>query len=257
MKLSEVSTNKKYGYKSKPKTSIKVGSIENEQAYLKALRGPTGEPVKFRRIGSCCEFKSKSAAFGSAFLDKYEVYYKGINEPVNLYLNGYEFETPKAPLGFTFVTADKIEAPYIYPADSIVKVNYCNKENQYAVGKEFLLKKAMGEMAEPDSNPNFEGGLAQLKKYFEDKPLTDERTKNNVFRVTIAFVVDCKGKAGTYMIISKGKGRLATFANQVLARVNNLPQNWTPALKDGNKVDCYQVLSFTIARGQLTKVSYR
>jgi hypothetical protein len=107
MKLTEVSTDKKYGHEPNYKTSIKVGKIENEQAYLKALRGPNGELVQFRRVSSCCEFKSKSAAFGSAFLDKYEVYYQGLKEPIILYVNGYDLENPKAPLGFTFVTAEK------------------------------------------------------------------------------------------------------------------------------------------------------
>lgn len=113
MKLTEVSTDKKYGYEPNHKTSIKVGKIENEQAYLKALRGPNGEQVQFRRISSCCSFKSRSAVFGKGLLDKYEVYYQGLREPIILYLNGYDFEKPKAPVGFTFVTADKIEKPSI------------------------------------------------------------------------------------------------------------------------------------------------
>lgn len=109
MKLTAISTDKKYGYKPNHKTSIKVGTVENEYAYLKALRGPNGEKVQYRRIGSCCTFKSKNAIFGEGLLDQYEVYYQGIGEPIILYLNGYDFEMPKSPLGFTFVTANKIE----------------------------------------------------------------------------------------------------------------------------------------------------
>jgi hypothetical protein len=257
MKLSEVSSDKKYGYEPNHKTSIKVGKIGNEQAYLKALRGLNGEQVQFRRVSSCCEFKSKSASFGSGLLDKYEVYYQGLKEPAILYLNGYDFETPKAPIGFTFVTADKIEKPIIYPADSIVKVNFCNTQTQYAVGKESLLKEKIGEKPEPDINPTFEGGVEELKKYFADNPLTDERITNAVFRVAIAFVVDCNGNAGNFMIITKGKGLAETFANQVLERVNKMPKHWKPAIKNADKIDCYQVLSFTVTSGQLDKVSYR
>ena len=65
MILTTVSTNKDYGYKPKSKSSIKVGEIENQRAFLKALRGPNGETVQYRRLGSCCSFKSKSAIFGS------------------------------------------------------------------------------------------------------------------------------------------------------------------------------------------------
>lgn len=257
MKLTEVSSDKKYGYEPNHKTSIKVGKIENEQAYLKALRGPNGETVKFRRVSSCCDFKSKSAAFGKGLLDKYEVYYHGLKEPIILYVNGYDYDSPKAPFGFTFVTVDKIEKPIIFPADSVLKISFCNSQTQYAVGNEFLLKEKIGEKPEPDTNPNYTGGLEELKKYFADKPLTDERVKDVIFRVAIAFVVDCNGKAGNFIIITKGKGLAETFANQVLERVNNMPQNWKAATKNGENVDCYQVLSFTVTGGQLDTVSYR
>lgn len=224
--------------------------------YLKALRGPNGERIQFRRVASCCEFKSKSAAFGSGFLDKYEVYYQRLSTPVFLYLDGYDFESPLCPVGFTFVTADKIEKPVVYPADSILKVNFCNPKATYAV-KEFLLKEEIGDLPEPATSPTFDGGIEELKKYFVERPLTDEQVKDIVFRVLIAFVVDCNGNAGNFMIITKGKGVAETFANQVLERVNKMPQNWKPATKDGEKVDSYQVLSFTVTSGQLDKVSYR
>jgi len=79
-----------------------------------------------------------------------------------------------------------------------------------------------------------------------------------VFRVHIMFVVNCEGKAGNFQLTSKGKGDLESLANQVLEIVNNMPQNWKPAKKNGEAVDCYQVLSFTVIGGQLNKtVSYR
>jgi hypothetical protein len=257
MKLSEISTDKKYGYEPNHKTSIKVGKIKNEQAYLKSLRGPNGEQVQFRRLSSCCEFNNNSAVFGKGLLDQYEVYYQGLKEPITLYVNGYDYENPKAPIGFTFVTADKIEKPIIFPADSILKISFCNTETQYAVGKEFLIKDKIGEKPEPETNPTYDGGIEELKKYFADKPLTDERVKDAVFRVSIAFAVNCNGNAGNFMIVTKGKGLVETFANQVLERVNKMPQNWKPATKNGEKVDCFQVLSFTVTGGQLDKVSYR
>ena len=107
MKLTEISSDKQYGYKPVSKTSIKVGKIENEQAFLKSLQGPNGESIQYRRIGSCCEFRAESAVFGTGFLDKYEISYDGLSDPVILYLNGYEYEAPKCPVGFTFKTSDK------------------------------------------------------------------------------------------------------------------------------------------------------
>jgi hypothetical protein len=256
MKLGEVSTDKKYGYETNHKTSIQVGKIQNQQAYLKALRGPNGQDVQFRRIGSCCPFDTKSSAFGKGFLDKYEVFYAGLSQPIVLYLNGYDFDDPKTPVGFTYITADKIEKPVIYPAESIKRVAFCDDKKIFSVN-EILLKEKVGEFPVPELSAAYEGGPEQLIKYFADKPLTDIRTKDVVFVVTIGFAVNCSGKAGNFGIITRGKGLAETFANQVLERVNNMPQNWKPAKKDGNAVDSYQVLSFTVTRGQLDKVSYR
>ena len=258
MILTEVSKDKKYGYQPNHKTAIKVGKIENGYAFLRALLGPNGEPVQFQRLGSCCEFESETAAFGSGFLDKYEVYYQGLDKPIILYINGYDYETPKCPVGFIFKTADKIEKPVTISQEDILQISFCDSENVYSVDKEFLLKEKVGELPVADNNPEFEGGIEALKIYFAENPLIDNKAKDLMFRVSIGFVVNCKGETGNFQILTKGKGELETFANQVLERVNNMPQNWKPAKKNGKVVDCYQVLSFTIVGGQLDKtVSYR
>jgi len=258
MVLTEISKDKKYGYQPNHKTAIKVGKIENGYAFLRALLGPNGEPVQFQRLGSCCQFKSKRAAFGSGFLDKYEVHYQGLDKPIVLYINGYDYETPKCPFGFTFKEADKMETPIIISQENILQVSFCDSKNVYSVGNEILLKEKVGELPIAGNNPEFEGGIEALKSYFAENPLTDNKAKDLVFRVSIGFVVNCKGEAGNFQILTRGKGDLETFANQVLDRVNNMPQNWKPAKKNGEVVDCYQVLSFTVAGGQLDKtVSYR
>jgi len=255
MKLAEISTDEKYGYEPNHKTAIKVGSIRNGYAYLRALLGPNGEPVQARRLGSCCGFKIKKGSSG--LLDKYEIYYQGIEKPIILYVNGYEYETPKAPIGFTFKTAEKIEKPVTVPQENILQVSFCDSKNVYSVDKESLLKDKVGELPFADNNPEFEGGIEALKNYFAEHPLTNSRAKDLIFRVAIGFVVNCKGEAGNFQIITRGQGELETFANQVLEIVNNMPQNWKPAKKKGEAVDCYQVLSFTVSGGQLDKVSYR
>jgi hypothetical protein len=255
MKLTDVSTDKNYGYESKQKTSIKVGKIENERAYLNALLGPNGESIQYNRIGSCCAFKSKTAAFGEGFLDKYEIYYHGLTKPIILYLNGYDYETPKCPVGFTFKTADKIEIPIKFSSENILKINSCN-DNLFSVDNSFLKEK-VGNLPLPDSNPKFKGGVDELKRYFVDNPLTNKNAENIVFRVHIGFLVDCNGNAGNFQLLSKGKGELETLANDVLKIVNYMPQNWETATKNEEKVDCYQVLSFTVTSGQLDKVAYK
>ena len=255
MKLNEVSTDKKYGYQTKPKTAIKIGTVENEYAFVRALLGPNGEKTNAQRISSCCSFKSKTAAFGSGFLDKWEITYDGIKFPIILYLNSYDYEEPKCPFGLTFKTIDNVTKVESFPADSIKKVATCS-ETIYSVD-DFLVKETFGELTEPTLNPTFTDGHEELKKYFGSHPLTDEKAVQMIFRVKIAFVVNCEGKAGDFEIVSKGKGDLANYAHQVLAIVNSMPKNWKPATLDGKPVDCYQVLSFTAASGNLDSVSYR
>jgi hypothetical protein len=256
MKLTEISSSKKYGYEPENKHAVKVGKISNQRAFLNALLGPGGQTVSYARTGSCCAFKSDKAILGIGLLDRYEVTYAGLEKPIILYLNGYEYETPQCPQGFTFKTADKIEMPVRYPADSIVKVTACNDQQVYAV-EELLLEEKLGKHPKPENNPVYKAGEEELNKYFETHPLTDERAEKIIFRVVIGFLVDCNGKAGNFQIISKGKGLLETLANQALERVNKLPGNWEPAKTGDKAVDCYQVLTFSVRGGEFGPVSYR
>lgn len=44
---------------------------------------------------------SPNGFMGRGLLDVYEVTYDGLPEPVELYLNLYDYEQPRAPVGFT------------------------------------------------------------------------------------------------------------------------------------------------------------
>jgi hypothetical protein len=103
--LKGVSEDPDYGYiRKKP---INVGFTEMSEGaahqirYLNALRGPEGQTVTFQRLGSCCQFKTKNGFMGSGLLDKYEVTYYGLEEPLILYLNLYDPGQLLAPKGFT------------------------------------------------------------------------------------------------------------------------------------------------------------
>jgi hypothetical protein len=77
--------------------AVKVGLDEStgparEGQYLKALRGPAGQPVRSSLIGS--------ALSAGTVLHIYELTYEGLERPVAIYLDVYHFETPKAPAGF-------------------------------------------------------------------------------------------------------------------------------------------------------------
>lgn len=105
-KLTVVSDDDTYGYSEK--NPIKVGGAKNssgpanERKFLNALLGPDGQIVTYVRTGSCCMFKTPHGLMGAGLLDKYEVKYEGLENPVILYINMYDKGDLKAPKGFTF-----------------------------------------------------------------------------------------------------------------------------------------------------------
>jgi len=99
--LTQVSSDKTYGYKPTRKHSIKVGSIKNEYVYISLLTGPNGEKIEAIRLGSGHAFKCKTAAFGQGLLDIWKITYKGLEKHIIIYLNGYEYDNPKCPIGLS------------------------------------------------------------------------------------------------------------------------------------------------------------
>ncbi|HEX2211382.1 MAG TPA: hypothetical protein VHG93_27100 [Longimicrobium sp.] len=92
-----------YGYGRR--NPIQVGGGQqngaaNQRRWLDELRGPAGERVRYRRLGSCCEYRSRN---GRGVLDAYEVTYDGLARPAVLYMDMYaEPRTvPAPPDGFT------------------------------------------------------------------------------------------------------------------------------------------------------------
>lgn len=133
----------------------------------------------------------------------------------------------------------------------------CNEAGVWSV-EDKQLAEAVGNFKAPKKTPEYDGGKTVLRNWFLNQPLTDERAKDRLFRVRIGFMVNCKGEAGRWQVISKGKGELFEFANMVLDIVKTMPQKWSSAQdKKGNKVDCWQVLEFTVSNGRLTNANYK
>ena len=61
--------------------------------YLNSLRGPAGQAVQYRRMGT-------ASSLGTIF-DVYDLAYPGLQMAVRIYLDSYHFDPPTAPLGFT------------------------------------------------------------------------------------------------------------------------------------------------------------
>jgi hypothetical protein len=245
MKLAEVSVDGTYGFIAE--NPIKVGAEEKAiGAYLNSLKLSDGDHLHIADIN----FNS------AAPLTMVVLSYEQKKDLTTLYFLTSAYSAPRAPLGFGFKTIDDIPKVVRFSPDLIKSVTPCSK-TLFAVD-DLLLEETLGaEPGKPKSNPAFKGGPEKLRNYFAAHPLTDETAKQMLFRVSIAFVVTCDNKAGNFQIITKGKGDLETYANQVLAVVNDMPQDWQAATVKGKPVDCYQVLSFTVAGGQLDRVSYR
>lgn len=86
-----------YGYsRSNP---IKVGGTPmggpaRQRQYLRALVGPAGQPLTFKRLGSMAPDAE------NIILDLYELTIAGVEKPIELYLDLYRWDPPRAPQGF-------------------------------------------------------------------------------------------------------------------------------------------------------------
>ena len=94
MELRESTGDPSYGYT--PQNPVRVGgrSEEAEVRYLSSLFGPEGQPIFYERIGSCCSTEKHQP------LDAFRILYEGLGQrPLVLYLDVYELEEPRVPMG--------------------------------------------------------------------------------------------------------------------------------------------------------------
>jgi hypothetical protein len=105
--IKEFSNDSTYGYTEN--NPIMVGGagaegVLNEKRFLNALTGPLGFPVIYKRLNSCCHFYTENGNIGNdgigrGMLDVYEVMHDGLNAPVILYINMYDSDVLKVPVG--------------------------------------------------------------------------------------------------------------------------------------------------------------
>lgn len=90
-----------YGFSEK--NPVKIGmTVQREKLYLSLLRDNKGEPLKYKRMGSCCAYMNTRSAFGMALCDRYEIEIDG--KVKSLYLSIYDYEEPKIPQGLQSVS---------------------------------------------------------------------------------------------------------------------------------------------------------
>jgi hypothetical protein len=103
--LTEISNDSKYGYDPDYPINIfyrnTVNDTINQERFLKALAGPNGEKIFFKKLESCCPFPTKRSEIGAGFLDVYQVQWVGCKKPLRLYFNIYEKGKIMVPKGLT------------------------------------------------------------------------------------------------------------------------------------------------------------
>jgi len=105
--IKEHTVDEKYGYTEE--NPIMVGGANemegpiNERRFLNALLGPNGEEISYQRVGSCCHFSTKNLRSDRTMglLDRYAITYEGLKTPIILYINMYDSDILKVPVGFT------------------------------------------------------------------------------------------------------------------------------------------------------------
>ncbi len=103
-KIDVHSEDENYGYTPNDPVMVGGGSIEgpkNQRRFLNALAGPNGEKVEYHRIGSCCQFGTTNSEFGGGMLDMYNVTIEGTEKSVTLFINMYDSDTLRVPVGFS------------------------------------------------------------------------------------------------------------------------------------------------------------
>lgn len=103
--LTEYSSDKKYGYHEDYPINIfyrnTLSDTLNQGRFLRALAGPNGEKLSYKRLESCCPFPTKRSEIGAGFLEVYEITWQGNSKPIVLYFNIYEKGKLLIPVGLT------------------------------------------------------------------------------------------------------------------------------------------------------------
>lgn len=110
--LTKMATSENYGLTGENPVKVgkgPAGGPANQRAFLDLLRDEQGNPLKYEREGSCCQYKSDNAPFGFALVDRYRVKYKdrkGKKKETIIYISFYDYEEPMIPQGFSSSSID-------------------------------------------------------------------------------------------------------------------------------------------------------
>ena len=145
----------------------------------------------------------------------------------------------------------------IQSTESKDSVSACS-DKIYTVGKGILLDAAVGQADRPATVPECVEGVDALKDYYRLHPIKDGRGAGMIFKVSVAFLVNCNGEIVEYKLLTSHPGKtMSELADKVLNAVREAPLHWKAATDaEDNTIDCWQVLDFTVVESSLAKCSY-
>ena len=101
--ITKFSTDKRYGFDPDFPVNVYFRNTNNDsinqQRFIRALAGPKGEKLAFKKVETCCPFPSKKTVMGAGYLDIYEVTWEGLAKPLRLYINMFEKGILMVPVG--------------------------------------------------------------------------------------------------------------------------------------------------------------
>lgn len=118
---------------------------------------------------------------------------------------------------------------------------------------DYVLSQKKGEHPMPDVKPEYEHGKQALYDYFAEENFDSDKT----FTISIGFLVNSKGQAGNFEVLTKHSPENQQIVEEVLAITKYLPSFWLPAKVNGRYVDCYQVLNIMVHNGDVVKVGLK
>ncbi len=124
-----VSQDAAFGHSASKPVAVGGGPMygaSRQRRYLDALRGPAGERLTYERKGTTGEP-------AKGLVDRYEVRYAGLANPITLYLDFYHYSAGAAPQGFT--CADSAFDLGLPPPDPFMALEQL-REVALAVGRE-------------------------------------------------------------------------------------------------------------------------
>lgn len=101
--ITEYTTEPKYGYTMDYPINLGFDNERNNPRnvdyFFKALTGPNGEEIQWKKLDNCCPFPSKKSSTGAGTLEIYEITYG--NQTLTFYINLFERSKIFCPNGLT------------------------------------------------------------------------------------------------------------------------------------------------------------